>query len=602
MDLTTLHVTVTPPLEIASIVAGSDPQSVTLQTDLQIAAHPYLVHIDTGFDTDGNTISPRHTDATFAGFGSPPDTRPPKITSPASNQLLVEVTTVGAALSWTSVDGARRYVVQASTDDFATIAAENDDVRAISTHLVLPAAGTYEWRVRADVTVDNVYSDPGTFIGLDDAVRVYCATPGTCTGGIGTSDSPAGSIGVGVALAVGYGVHEVWIAGPATYNEVIRVPDGMSIRGGYTPTFSGRDLVNNAATLAGAPVVFVDVPQSTKPMEVDGLTIRSAGVPDRTTGIQATAVSANLTIRDCDISLTGYEVTGIAIYNPEMKPESAPLITHNRINVQGAGAPVHVSAIRAFASRIVNNPLLHTECHGNFVNDRNYVVAVYFATFEKNIVTSTCGDENGGSGNTGHMIYTQGCIHAANNLLMPVPDMLTFFFSSLPGDLAFSTNVGTPLSYCAYGESQSFIVNNTVIATGNKTNVTGVTEFIATNNEQPFTAINNLVVGNRVAPSKFWGNAGNPPDNGTLSRNMGAVLDVGAAPTADNDFSLAGASGTAAFNPFSLSQNHLTSSSPDYAIHQGKLVPTVTDDLDGKPRTCPSPEQCVSLGAYELDP
>ena len=239
-----------PPLAFTSAVLGAEEQSVVLAVEQQDAVTYELVVNDVR-DAAGNVIAAPNDRAQFVGVKPTPDTSAPQLLVPTENQRLVRQTTT--VLRWTPRTGANTYTVDVAYDaafarpiagsPFTVSATRPGGAPEPSYPLTLPAAVTYFWRVRADITEGP--ANTGQFDAIGDALHVYCErfTPCDDSGQAGNTTRPFRTINRALAVARADGITRVNVAHRGVdvpYSEVIVLVDGVSLYGGYDSGFTLR--------------------------------------------------------------------------------------------------------------------------------------------------------------------------------------------------------------------------------------------------------------------------------------------------------------------------------------------------------------------------
>ncbi len=275
--------TVVPSLAFTSATLGGEGQTVVLAVQRQ-AGVTYALTVTNIRDTAGNIIGPPGDSATFVGLPPTIDTAPPEPLLPPLSERLVGVSEV--VLQWSDRSGASSYTVDVAYDPafqspvpgspFTVLPAIAGGVPDATLRLEVPSARTYYWRARADITTGSSLASDFDVVG--NVLYVYCETPGGCGNRrtAGNVTRPFRTIAAALANAALDGINRVNVAGRpggAPYDEVVALVDGVSLYGGYDPTFDEARRGDTETGIRGETAFAVYGQDITELTVVDGFRI-----------------------------------------------------------------------------------------------------------------------------------------------------------------------------------------------------------------------------------------------------------------------------------------------------------------------------------------
>ncbi len=311
-------------------------QSVTLFTEEQDFGRRYILNLSGASDLEGNVASVPLS-APFSGGGGL-DPSPPDQTAPADGARFFGGAIV---LEWSKRSGAGGYVVELSTDaSFASFQSLPAPDPSLNVNLPPLPPDSYYWRVRADVTDDDAVLPVRGFFVMGDALYVSCpATIALCDvkAHVGNVDDPHQSLAVALSDALEHDISEVRVAGRgvnAGYTGGVILQPGVSLRGGYDPSFVQRDVATFETIIESDQDVIVSGSAITTPTIFEGFTVRHAAtsfVKARTTAVALQACNGNLVLRDNRI-VAGAAMaasTGVQIIGDAFSP--GPVLSGNDI-------------------------------------------------------------------------------------------------------------------------------------------------------------------------------------------------------------------------------------------------------------------------------
>ena len=319
------------------------------------------------------------------------DTTPPSYVSPVGGVFANE----RVLLLWTSRLGAQVYTVEVARDAAFTDQVTDSPFATSTSELevVVPEDITYYWRVRADVTAPGQYSAvlgaPASFDRLGDTVYVYCAsTDPLCSnaGKVGNRSLPLTNINTALARAVETGKTLVKVAargGAASYDGIVFMRNGVSIKGGYDPA-SFADATRDPAFHKTALTGGTSIPYNGVGLVAEGITaatelsgVRIVGpVADISYGLRVTGCSKLFVVRDSSIvasdgatGSTGISVAagGLTLDNVSVTSGSGVVgtsyavaamsgadlvVIHAELNASPSTAPGGASALSVWGSTV----------------------------------------------------------------------------------------------------------------------------------------------------------------------------------------------------------------------------------------------------------
>ncbi len=622
--------TTTPAIGIDSALLDADQQTVVLSVHGQQGGQAYTVAVQNVADLAGNLIG-SDNQASFTGVAAAPNPSAPEAIAPEAGARFFSATTV--SVSWTGRDGARSYLVEvANASDFANavsypvVADGPDDPPPTSLTVDTPTAATYFWRVSSDISLGA--SGGSFFEVLGNTSYVYCpASTSACddTGHAGNLSNPFQTINRALADAKEHGIGEVRVAdrgGGVAYPELVILPGGSDLRGGYGPDFS------DASQASGTFVTHI-ASGGTYTLYADGITTTTVVDSFHFDGGSANVVHT-LQVANCTGALTFSNDTisgGVAVtesvaaqVTAETALESGPnfikdiltagdgALSSTALSVVSSSVSVSQSTLRGGASTNTSYGLFAADSSGGasvILTDNDIASPAIGNAVSTGVTVS----------NGAHSRITSNKIRGGSTGL----------------DVNAATTVIANNDICAgvigVVIEKAWLVNNT-ICTGDPGR--GITP-------APYYAVQDLAVGSIVANNILFSrassgvcyrasNTGVTFENNLLfdcatfvdaAKGDGALTTIGDANTASEFGSPASitsgnvtdAGAETYFSDFSFVGGNLQleASTPD-PIRLGGLdasgasLGSVTDDFNHKTRTCPTPgSNCYSLGAYEED-
>ncbi len=271
-----------PPLAFVSATLGGESQTVVIAVQRQSAV-TYELTVANVRDESDNVIAPPTNSSRFNGVPPPIDTTAPEPLLPALHQRFLGATHV--ELRWSERSGAARYQIDLAFDvafqnhvpgsPFTVLPLAEGGVPETTLRVAAPVAVTYFWRVRADTTEGTpiVYD----FDVVRDALHVYCQSYPGCdgAGAAGNVTRPYPTISRALANAKLDGIKRVLVAGRGVgqpYEELVTLVDGVSLHGGYDPTFDESQ--RNAETrIRGSSTFTIYAERITQKTTVERFTI-----------------------------------------------------------------------------------------------------------------------------------------------------------------------------------------------------------------------------------------------------------------------------------------------------------------------------------------
>ena len=242
VDVSQVHIE--PALEVSSFVVDDGGRRLALTTAPQSFDVTYTLTVRGLVSDRGDPLDDDARTQSFVSFLGRAESDPPATVQPADGSV---VTTATAELTWQPVFGATSYIVEVRRrEDGPAAAASVYTTSSSGPPLVvaaIPREGTYDWRVRADVTAAGVYGH-ASFDRLVDAVYVACPADVTCAPRVGNGSrrAPTQRVGDGIQIATQLGLPEVRVAaraGDVAYDEAIVLADTtLAVDGGFDERFA----------------------------------------------------------------------------------------------------------------------------------------------------------------------------------------------------------------------------------------------------------------------------------------------------------------------------------------------------------------------------
>ncbi len=271
------QVTIEPALTITGIALDPSNQRLSVTTAPQAFDVTYTLTVAGFVSNLGDALDAEARTQSFVSYLGLADRSPPAIIRPADGSRVVGG---DVEFAWQAISNVTTYTieVQRRDDVAAPIVVEVPGGTTLTT-INLPLEGTYDWRVRADVTTPGVYNS-AAFDALVDAVYVSCPD-GECPARIGNGSrrAPLQRITEGLALAQQLGLVTVRIAARSnggSYEEVLVLADtGVTVDGGFDASFTpgaGR------AEISAVGTVLVARP-SVEPLRIKGVLLSALQAP-----------------------------------------------------------------------------------------------------------------------------------------------------------------------------------------------------------------------------------------------------------------------------------------------------------------------------------
>lgn len=320
-----------PPLAISDFALDPSGQLLSFTTSPQEFGVVYTLTVagltsDAGDPLDAGAVSQQ-----FLSFLGRAETAPPAIVKPADRGLVV---TPEVELAWQPIFGARGYTVtllrrgDPGPASLHSLAADTTVLR-----LPVPAEGTYDWTVRADVTTPGVVTT-ASFDRLIDAVYVACPAGGACSprAGNGSQREPLQRISDGIQLAQQLGFSLVRVAARpdgSAYEEVLVLGGAaaITIDGGFDAAFAPSTIRAQVERLG---TVMVARP-ATGELAVRNLIMLAQSTPE----LDAVSVEGGATISFTDVDIIAERpgTIGVALHIDGTTPATPAHVTLTRSTV-----------------------------------------------------------------------------------------------------------------------------------------------------------------------------------------------------------------------------------------------------------------------------
>ncbi|MBC7794501.1 MAG: hypothetical protein H7Z43_12425, partial [Clostridia bacterium] len=341
-------------LELTLARAEFDVQSVTLGTATQRVGSGYMLAVTGVADTALNAIADNATLA-FVGYGTA-DPLPPEPIAPVNDVL---VRPLDVTLAWQPRPGASYYELELTSGGAPsqTIRMPADRViaHAPEDFPALEFGNRYLWRVRSDL---SAWSETVSFIALDDGVYVYCQPDTACDDAqhSGTRDDPLQTVSGGILAAKAYGVGKVRVASRCRatpcnllsegtrYDGLVSLEDGVSLYGGYEPTFiepvdrerSPTNIFHDGFTALLAS----EIGKGSEPTIVSGFNIFSDNRQDSISYAVFIENSVRLILEQCDVRSDSYTFNSVGVLVTGSPADSfANAVTLRDLSVVSAQVP-----------------------------------------------------------------------------------------------------------------------------------------------------------------------------------------------------------------------------------------------------------------------
>ncbi len=279
-----------------------------------------------------------------------------ELTAPLNNALVTDGRVV---FVWRGVPGAASYRVDVTIDAAGErpIAGSPFFVDGLQQTLVvegLTESLTHYWSVRSDITLPEVPPQRRPFDNLGDVVYVYCppermsCLPEVAEVQAGNLSRPFTRVQDAIDAASRFERETIQVAARGdglAYAENLRVSRGITLSGGFDPTFTTRDPMLHEVWIH-EPVTALSISLTTTPTLVEDIHF-SAGASDTAVvvGVTVDNVRAPVTFRHCSVAAgQGAElVTGVRVSSAVL----AGTVRLEHVSVEADGSP----SVRAVEAR-----------------------------------------------------------------------------------------------------------------------------------------------------------------------------------------------------------------------------------------------------------
>ncbi len=279
---------------------------ILLTTEKQIPKTSYLIHINNVRGIGVNPIPTAGYAQVFLGYGAILDTSAPEIVYPPQGSR----TDMNLTLIWELIPSAESYTLEIATNHDFSPPLLTTQLDANMYSFTASQAITHYWRVRADITEEEVpiYSfDPLDYIYVwGDSLSEEPPT--------GTQNKPFTSIQEGIMAGKETGKAVLVAAVENAYTECISLIEGVHVRGGHThQDWTTRDSTNNPTYIQANGALAVTSINIKQPTEFQGFVIQTYSV-GTTYGMYTSNSSSDVVVSDCIIQGADCDANCIGVY------------------------------------------------------------------------------------------------------------------------------------------------------------------------------------------------------------------------------------------------------------------------------------------------